>query len=102
MMSKQRKRRDTRKGIAPAGMFRSPLFSPAIKVGNLIFVSGTVALDANGRVVAESDFRGQAEFVFQSLEKVLKEASSGIDRLVRVTVFLTDASNYHPHLNDVW
>ncbi len=101
-MVKQRQQPGGREAVIPEGVFQSSLFSPAIKVGNLVFVSGTVAMDAKKQIAGKkNDFRAQAEFVFKSLQAHLEAAGSGMDRLVRVNVFLTDARNYDI-LNDVW
>ncbi|MDA2922444.1 RidA family protein [Patescibacteria group bacterium AH-259-L07] len=90
-----------RKAIIPEGVFKSDLFSPAVQVDDMIYISGTVALDHNGQLVGKDDFRAQAEFVFQSIQKLLAAAHSNMNHLVKVTIYLTDASNYGT-LNEVW
>ena len=67
--------------------------SQAMRVGELVFVSGQAAIDESG-VVGVGDFDAQAEQAFRNLERVLVAAGSGLDRIVKVTIFLTDMSNF--------
>jgi reactive intermediate/imine deaminase len=68
--------------------------SQAIRVGDLVFVSGQAAIDESGAVVGVGDFDAQAEQTFQNLERVLVTAGSGLDRVAKVTIFLIDMSNF--------
>jgi 2-iminobutanoate/2-iminopropanoate deaminase len=68
--------------------------SQAIRVGDFVFVSGQAAIDESGTVVGAGDFDAQAEQAFRNLERVLAAAGSGLDRIVKVTIFLTDMSNF--------
>jgi enamine deaminase RidA (YjgF/YER057c/UK114 family) len=86
-----------REAINPPGMWSSRPSSPAsaaIKVGNLVFISGQVALDQDGRVVGKDDIRAQSQHVFQALKTILEEAGCGMDGLVKITTFLTDSAHY--------
>ena len=86
-----------REAINPPGMWSSRPSSPAsaaIKVGNLVFISGQVALDKDGRVVGKDDIRAQSQHVFQALKTILEEAGSGLDGLAKITTFLTDSAHY--------
>lgn len=68
--------------------------SQAIAVGDWLFVSGQAALDGLGAVVGVGDFKQQAECAFENLEKVLKAGGSGLQDVVKVTLFLTDISHF--------
>jgi reactive intermediate/imine deaminase len=68
--------------------------SQAIRLGDLVFVSGQAAIDQSGALVGVSDFDAQAEQAFKNLQQVLEAAGSGLDRIVKVTIFLTDMSNF--------
>ena len=68
--------------------------SQAMQVGGLVFVSGQAAIDETGALVGIGDFDAQAEQTFRNLERVLAAAGSGLDRIVKVTIFLTDMSNF--------
>ena len=64
------------------------------KVGDLVFVSGQAALDLHGNIVGAGDFDAQATQAFDNLRAVLTAAGSGLDRLIKVTIYLTDMSNF--------
>ena len=68
--------------------------SQAIRFGDLVFVSGQAAIDESGALVGVGDFDAQAEQAFKNLQSVLQAAGSGLDRIVKVTIFLTDMSNF--------
>jgi 2-iminobutanoate/2-iminopropanoate deaminase len=64
--------------------------SLGIRVGNLVFVSGQAAVDEHGHTVGGSDFDAQARQAFANLATVLKNAGSGLEHVVKVTIFVTD------------
>src|SRR5438045_602524 len=69
-------------------------YSQAIKAGGFIFSSGQVAIDpATGNVI-EGDVRQQTERVLKNLAAVLKAAGSGLDRVVKATVFLKSMKDF--------
>jgi 2-iminobutanoate/2-iminopropanoate deaminase len=68
--------------------------SQAIRTGDLIFVSGQAAIGEDGELVGVGDFDAQAEQAFRNLQRVLEAAGSGLDRIVKVTIFLTDMANF--------
>jgi 2-iminobutanoate/2-iminopropanoate deaminase len=85
---------------APAP-FRGAPYSQAIRLGDLVFVSGQLPLDPRtGRVVGGS-ITEQTEQVFANLRAILEEAGSGLDRLVKTTVFLTTLSDF-ADMNEVY
>ena len=61
--------------------------SHAVKAGNTIYISGQVALDPEGNVVGEGNAEVQAEYIWSNIEKVLEEAGSGLDEIVKIFVF---------------
>jgi 2-iminobutanoate/2-iminopropanoate deaminase len=67
--------------------------SQAIRFGELVFVSGQAAIDENG-LVGVGDFDAQAEQAFHNLRDVLEAAGSGLDRILKVTILLTDMANF--------
>src|SRR6478609_5287708 len=69
-------------------------YSRAVKVGNHIEVSGTVAADENGHVVGRDDAYQQTIFVLQKIEKALKEAGSSLNDVVRTRMFVTDIARF--------
>ena len=68
--------------------------SQGFRVGELVFVSGQAALDERGGIVGAGDFDAQAEQTFRNLARVLAAGGSSLDREVKVTIFLTDMSNF--------
>jgi reactive intermediate/imine deaminase len=68
--------------------------SQGFRVGELLFVSGQAAIDEQGQVVGAGDFDAQAEQTFRNLERVLAAGGSSLDRIVKVTIFLTDMANF--------
>lgn len=72
-------------------------YSRAVKVGNHIEVSGTVAADENGHVVGRDEPYQQTVFILQKIEKVLKEAGSSLNDVVRTRMFVTDISRFEEY-----
>jgi reactive intermediate/imine deaminase len=71
------------------------LLSQAIRIGDLLLVSGQVGIDRDGELVSLDDFEGQADQAFRNLSAVLEAGGSSLDRVVKVTIFLTDmAANF--------
>ena len=74
--------------------FAAYRISQAMRVGDLVFTSGQAAIDLEGNLVGVGDFDAQAEQVFANLQAVLAAANSGLDRVVKVTIYLTDMGNF--------
>ncbi|MDW9414710.1 RidA family protein [Sinorhizobium meliloti] len=70
------------------------LLSQAIKANGFVFVSGQAAIGDNGEIVGEGDFDRQAEQAFGNLDRALKAARSGLDKVVKVTIFLRSMENF--------
>ena len=68
--------------------------SQAMRVGDLIFVSGQAAIDLSGQLVGVGDFDAQAEQAFTNLANVLEAGGSSLRDVVKVTIFLIDMSNF--------
>jgi 2-iminobutanoate/2-iminopropanoate deaminase len=64
------------------------------RVGDLLYLSGQAAIDEHGTIVGVDDFDAQAEQVFANLARVLELGGSSLDRVVKVTIYLTDMSNF--------
>ncbi len=69
------------------------LLSQGIRVGNLIFISGQAGYADDGRIVA-GGFRAQGEQAFSNLARALVAGGSGLNNVAKVTIFLTDMSNF--------
>ena len=82
-----------RKTIAsPACMPTPPFFSQAVKVGPMIFVSGQLARDREGRVVGRGDMAAQTRQVIANIAAILAEAGAELRHVVKLTAFMTDMS----------
>ena len=68
-------------------------YSRAVKVGNIIEVSGTTAMK-DGKVVGEKDACKQAKYIFQEIEKALIALGSGLQDVIRTRMYVTDISNW--------
>lgn len=85
---------------APAPFQGAP-YSQAIKAGGLVFVSGQVALVPGATEPVGSDVGEQTEQVFANLRAILEAAGSGLDRVVKTTVYLSDLDHFQA-MNDVY
>jgi 2-iminobutanoate/2-iminopropanoate deaminase len=75
-------------------------YTDAVRAGDLLFVSGVVPVDADGRLVGGDDVVAQAQAVFENIRRVLAAAGAGPEDVVKVTVFLTDVDD-RPRINPV-
>jgi 2-iminobutanoate/2-iminopropanoate deaminase len=78
---------------APAPFQGAP-YSQAIRVGDLVFVSGQLALRPGETALAGGSIQEQTEQIFANLAAILDEAGSGLDRLVKTTVFLQNLDDF--------
>ena len=75
-------------------------FTDAVRAGDLLFVSGIVAVDGDGRLVGGDDVVSQTRQVFENMRAVLTEAGCGFEDVVKVTIFLMDVDE-RPLINPV-
>ena len=68
--------------------------SQAVRVGEMVFVSGQAALNTSGDIVGPNDFDLQAQQTFTNLRAVLEAAGSNLHKVVKVTIYLTDMGNF--------
>ena len=66
----------------------------AKRVGNIIVVSGTVAVDEEGKVVAPGDLYGQTAFALKKIEKALRALDASLKDVVRTRTFVTDLGRF--------
>lgn len=69
-------------------------FSPALRVGNLLFIAGTTAVDEHGALVAPGDIVGQTRFILQKFGGLLAAAGAGYEHVVETTEYITTTENY--------
>jgi 2-iminobutanoate/2-iminopropanoate deaminase len=85
---------------APAPFQGAP-YSQAIRVGDLVFVSGQLALRPGERELSGGSIQEQTEQIFANLAAILEEAGSGLDKLVKTTVYLQNLDDF-AGMNEVY
>jgi 2-iminobutanoate/2-iminopropanoate deaminase len=85
---------------APAPFQGAP-YSQAIKAGGFVFVSGQLALEPGHTELMGGTIQEQTEQVFKNLGAILAEAGTGLDRLVKTTVFLQNLDDFQG-MNEVY
>lgn len=76
-------------------------YSQAIVAGGMVFTAGQIALVPATMELIDGDVAAQAEQVFANLTAVLTAAGSGLDRVVKATVYLADMADF-PAMNEVY
>lgn len=69
-------------------------YSRAVRVGDVVYVSGTTASDANGTPQHPGDPAGQAEYILQKIDGALQQAGSSLREVVRVRTYVTDITQW--------
>jgi enamine deaminase RidA (YjgF/YER057c/UK114 family) len=72
-------------------------YSRAVRIGNIVEVTGTVAVDENSRLVGKNDAYGQTKFIIEKIEKVLQRAGATLSDVVRTRMFVTDISRWEEY-----
>jgi 2-iminobutanoate/2-iminopropanoate deaminase len=75
--------------LQPANVFQPTAYAQAARVGDLLFVAGQTPRNIDGSTAAPGDIRGQAEKVFENLKAVLESCGSSLDRVAKLTVYMT-------------
>jgi len=58
------------------------------KSKKMIYVTGQIAMDKNGNVVYENDIEWQTEYIFKSIENILKKSNASLDDIVKVVIYV--------------
>jgi 2-iminobutanoate/2-iminopropanoate deaminase len=85
---------------APAPFQGAP-YSQAIKAGGLVFVAGQVSLKPDDKDISGDTIQEQTEQALSNLRAILEAAGSGLDRLVKTTVFLQSLDDFQG-MNEVY
>lgn|SRR5690554_5154754 len=76
-------------------------YSQAINYNGTIYCSGQIALDPDTMNIIEGGVEEQAKQVMENLKAVLTEAGSGLDKVVKCSIFLDDMNDF-PAVNDIY
>jgi 2-iminobutanoate/2-iminopropanoate deaminase len=85
---------------APAPFQGAP-YSQAVRAGGLVFVSGQLALQPGSPDIVGNEIGEETEQVFANLRSILEAAGSGLDRIVKTTVYLRNLDDFQG-MNDVY
>ena len=83
------------------GPFQGAPYNQAIRVGDLVFVAGQLGIGLESGELAGQTVEEQTEQIMRNLSAILEAAGSGLDKLVKTTVFLLDLADF-AGMNDVY
>ncbi len=69
-------------------------FSPAVRAGKLLFISGTTAVDENLNIVGKDDIVAQTRFIFEKFARLLNEAGATFNNIVETTEYFLTLDDY--------
>ena len=72
-------------------------YSRAVRIGNTIEVTGTVAIDDNGEVVGRGNAYEQTKFIIEKIIKILERAGGTLNDVVRTRMFVTDIGRWEEY-----
>jgi 2-iminobutanoate/2-iminopropanoate deaminase len=75
-------------------------YTDAVRAGNLLFISGIVPVDGEGKLVGEGDVAEQTRQIFRNMQLVLEAAGCGFDDIVKVVAYLLNVDD-RPAINPV-
>jgi enamine deaminase RidA (YjgF/YER057c/UK114 family) len=85
----------TRQNISSGSPFEKPIgFSRAVRIGNMICVSGTAPVAEDGSTAFPGDMYSQAKHCIRIIEKAILQAGGKLDDVIRTRVFLTDITRW--------
>jgi 2-iminobutanoate/2-iminopropanoate deaminase len=83
------------------GPLQGAPYTPAVRVGPWMYISGQLPLDPATSRIVEGEFEAQVRQCLRNLASILKQEGLGLDHIVKTTIFLQDLENF-PELNKVY
>jgi enamine deaminase RidA (YjgF/YER057c/UK114 family) len=80
--------------IKPADWPDHITFSPAVRAGSLLFISGTTAVDDDLEIVGKDDIVAQTRFIFEKFGRILRAAGASFDNIVETTDYFLTLTDY--------
>ena len=80
--------------VDPWGFDQRYTFSPAVRKGNLLFISGMTATDDKGNIVGKGDIVAQTRQIFEKMKIVLEAAGGSFDDIVKTVDYITTKEGY--------
>ena len=69
-------------------------YSRAVRIGDVVEVAGTTAVDESGAIVGENDPYAQTRYAIQKIQKAIQQVGASLDDVVRTRMFVTDISRW--------
>ncbi|HEY8838640.1 MAG TPA: RidA family protein, partial [Dehalococcoidia bacterium] len=79
--------------IRPSTVAKTTGYSPAVRAGNTLYISGQVSQDLDGNIVGRGDIVAQAAQVFANLKAVVEAAGASLQDVVKLTTYTTSLAN---------
>ena len=76
-------------------------YSPGVRAGNTVYVSGVLAMDGDGNIVGEGDVKAQTRQVIESIKSVVEAAGGSLNDVAFNQIFLADLADYGA-MNEVY
>jgi enamine deaminase RidA (YjgF/YER057c/UK114 family) len=80
--------------IDPWGFTPRYTFSPAVRKGKLLFISGMTATDSKGQIVGKGDIVAQTRHIFEKMKGLLEAAGASFDDIVKTVDYITTTEGY--------
>jgi 2-iminobutanoate/2-iminopropanoate deaminase len=76
-------------------------YSPALKIGNMVFLSGSIPLDPVSGQIVEGGIKEQTTRVMENIKALLEAAGANLNQVVRTTVYMVDLGEFTA-VNDIY
>jgi 2-iminobutanoate/2-iminopropanoate deaminase len=80
----------TSKAPSPIGPY-----SQAVQIGNLVFISGQIALDTISNLVTATSIEDEIIQVFENIKNICEESGATLNDIVKINLYLTDLTNFN-------